>query len=103
MSPGVAQVIVVARLTITWATPGDIVYGTPLSGATLDATASVPGTFNYIPAAGTILQAGRGQVVEVRFTPTDTADYAGDTADRACKCFAHCRYGCAGGRGEQRR
>ena len=33
--------------TITWAQPAAIVYGTALSTAQLDATASVPGTFVY--------------------------------------------------------
>ena len=41
----------------------------------LDATASVPGTFVYTPAAGTVLTAGAGQTLSVTFTPTDTADY----------------------------
>ena len=45
--------------TITWATPAAIVYGTPLSATQLDATASVPGTFTYFPAAGTVLTAGQ--------------------------------------------
>ncbi len=33
--------------TITWANPGGITYGTPLSSSQLDATASVSGTFSY--------------------------------------------------------
>jgi hypothetical protein len=36
-----------ATPTSTWASPASIVYGTPLSSAQLDATASVPGTFTY--------------------------------------------------------
>ena len=36
----------------------DIVPGTPLGPAQLDATASVPGTFVYTPAAGFVLNAG---------------------------------------------
>ena len=43
--------------TITWASPGDITYGTPLR-AQLDATASVPGVFTYTPAGGIILSVG---------------------------------------------
>ena len=51
------------------------------SGATqLDATASVPGTFTYTPAAGTVLNAGKGQTLSVTFTPTDTTDYTTATA-----------------------
>ena len=60
--------------TITWATPAAITYGTPLSATQLKATASVPGTFVYSPAAGTVLGAG-SQTLSVTFTPTDTTDY----------------------------
>ena len=63
-----------ATPTITWATPPAIAYGTALSGTQLDATASVPGTFVYTPAAGTVLTAGN-QPLSVTFTPTDTTHY----------------------------
>ena len=43
---------------ITWANPADITYGTALSNAQLNATPSVPGSFSYSPATGTILSAG---------------------------------------------
>ncbi|MBZ5660252.1 MAG: MBG domain-containing protein [Acidobacteriia bacterium] len=59
---------------ITWAAPSAISYGTALSATQLDATASVPGSFVYSPAAGTVLNAGN-QNVSVTFTPNDTADY----------------------------
>ena len=36
---------------------------------------SVPGTFTYTPAAGTVLDAGSNQTLSVAFTPTDTTDY----------------------------
>lgn len=65
---------------ITWATPAPISYGTALSSAQLDATTSVPGTFVYIPAAGTILGAGM-QTLSVTFTPTDTSHYTTATGD----------------------
>ena len=39
---------------------GGIVYGTALSATQLNATASVPGTFVYTPAAGTVLIGRRG-------------------------------------------
>ncbi len=62
--------------TVTWTpNPSNIPYGTALSAAQLDATASVPGTFTYTPAVGTVLPAGP-QTLSVTFTPTDTADYA---------------------------
>ena len=61
---------------ITWSPPVSIVYGTPLSATQLDATTSVPGIFTYSPAAGTILNAGSGQVISVTFTPQDTTYYS---------------------------
>ena len=64
-----------AAPTITWANPADITYGTALGGTQLDATASVPGTFTYSPAADTVLGAGNGQSLAVTFTPTDSIDY----------------------------
>ena len=64
---------------ITWGTPAAITYGTPLSGAQLNATASVAGTFVYAPASGTVLVAGT-QTLSVTFTPTDSANYATTSA-----------------------
>jgi hypothetical protein len=64
-----------ATPTISWPNPADITYGTALGPAQLDATASVPGTFTYTPAAGTILNAGPGQTLSVTFTSTDATDY----------------------------
>ena len=63
----------------TWATPASITAGTALSAAQLDATANVPGSFKYSPAAGTVLAAGTQQLTAV-FSPTDTTDYASATA-----------------------
>jgi hypothetical protein len=63
-----------ATPTVTWATPAPIVLGTPLSAAQLNATANVPGTFVYNPAAGTVLGPG-SQTLTTTFTPTDTNDY----------------------------
>ena len=40
--------------TITWAAPPDIVYGTALNAAQLNATANLPGVFVYTPSAGTV-------------------------------------------------
>lgn len=65
---------------ITWPDPAAITYGAALSGAQLNATASVPGTFVYTPAAGTVLNAGPAQTLRVTFTPTDTANYTPATA-----------------------
>lgn len=65
--------------TITWPSPANIVYGTALSGTQFDATASVPGTFVYSPAAGTVLAVG-AHTLTATFTPTDTTDYTTATA-----------------------
>jgi predicted outer membrane repeat protein len=64
-----------ATPSVTWAAPAAITYGTALSGTQLNATASVPGSFSYSPAAGTVLHAG-AQTLTVTFTPTDTTDYS---------------------------
>jgi hypothetical protein len=61
---------------ITWANPADIPYGVALSAIQLNATANVPGTFTYTPAAGTVLHAGKGQDLKADFTPADTTNYA---------------------------
>ncbi|MEY5010420.1 MAG: hypothetical protein RLZZ253_1559 [Verrucomicrobiota bacterium] len=63
--------------TVTWANPADIVYGTPLANAQLNAVikngaatlSSADGTITYSPAAGTVLEAGNAQQLTVTFTP----------------------------------
>jgi Flp pilus assembly CpaE family ATPase len=59
---------------ITWPAPEAISYGTPLSHAQLNATALIPGSFAYTPAAGTVIASGT-QTLSVTFTPTDIVDY----------------------------
>ena len=65
--------------TITWPAPAAITQGTALTSTQLNATASVPGTFAYNPAAGTVLAAGT-YTLKVTFTPADTALYNSATA-----------------------
>ncbi len=60
---------------ITWANPAAITYGTALTSAQLDATASVPGSYQYSPGPGAVPQAGSNQKLTVTFTPSDTTDY----------------------------
>jgi len=60
---------------ITWPTPSAVSYGTALSVIQLNATASVPGTFVYTPAAGHVLAPGR-YTLSASFTPADTEKYA---------------------------
>lgn len=69
--------------TITWPAPASIAYGTPLSSTQLDATASyngetVPGTFTYSPAIGTVPNAGT-QTLNVQFAPS-VAGYSATSA-----------------------
>ena len=71
---------------LTWPTPADIVTGTPLSAAQLDATATgvtnqaLPGSFAYTPPSGTKLTAGAHQLTTV-FTPADAVNYTTATAN----------------------
>ncbi len=71
--------VVQSTPTISWASPASISYGTTLSGAQLNAVASVPGSFVYTPAAGTVLSAGVA-TLQVRFTPADTTNYTSTSA-----------------------
>lgn len=64
---------------IAWPSPANLVYGTALSGAQLNASANVPGTFAYTPAAGTVLTAG-GHTLSVTFTPDDPGAYTSASA-----------------------
>jgi len=68
-----------ASTAVTWAPPAPITYGTVLSGSQLNATANVPGSFAYSPAAGAVLGAG-SQSLSVTFTPTDSTDYTSSNA-----------------------
>jgi uncharacterized repeat protein (TIGR01451 family) len=70
-----------ATPSITWNTPADIVYGTALGAAQLNASASTPGAFVYTPASGTVLASGNGQNLHANFTPTDSVNYNAASAD----------------------
>jgi pilus assembly protein CpaE len=63
-----------AKPAIAWPMPAPIAYGAALSATELNATASVPGTFVYIPAEGAVLAAGTHKP-SVIFIPADTANY----------------------------
>jgi hypothetical protein len=72
-------VIQPATPVINWPTPAPITYGTALSAAQSDATATssgvaVNGTYAYTPPAGTVLNAGT-ETLNVTFIPSDGADY----------------------------
>src|SRR5262249_56447976 len=68
--------------TIVWNAPADIVYGTPLGAAQLNAVVtgsgpSAPGTLSYAPAADMILDAGPHTLV---VTAAATSNYNAATA-----------------------
>jgi uncharacterized delta-60 repeat protein len=60
---------------VIWTTPAPITYGTFLGPAQLNATSSVPGSFSYVPPAGTLLHAGSSQRLIAVFTPSDLTRY----------------------------
>ncbi|MGI4827637.1 MAG: MBG domain-containing protein, partial [Janthinobacterium lividum] len=68
-------VISPSSVAITWAAPAPIAYGTPLSVAQLNASASTAGNFVYSAAPGLILSSGL-QIISVSFTPTDINDFS---------------------------
>ena len=70
-----ATFAVVMTPVITWSSPAPVVYGFPLTGAQLNAAASVAGTFVYSPPLGAVLSAGPAQVLSVVFTPADAVNY----------------------------
>jgi hypothetical protein len=86
-APQVTQGIRVNPATpgIVWSAPGVINYGTALSATQLNATAtgvtgsSLPGTFTYSSALGTVLLPGT-QTLTVNFLPTDSVDYLTNSA-----------------------
>jgi hypothetical protein len=78
-SATVSLTVAKANPVIAWSAPGSIVAGTALGANQLDATANVPGSFVYTPAAGTVLSVGT-QALAVTFTPNDTTNYAVATA-----------------------
>jgi MinD-like ATPase involved in chromosome partitioning or flagellar assembly len=64
-----------AKVEINWPSPSSIPYGTPLSEAQLNATASVGGTFSYGPGEGNVLPPGKHTLLLV-FTPDNPQTYA---------------------------
>ena len=56
---------------ISWPQLGSIAYGSPLTTQQLSATTTVPGSFAFNPAAGTILTPGTYSL-SVTFIPTDS-------------------------------
>ncbi len=70
-----------ATPAIAWDTPGPIAYGTPLSGAQLNATSEIAGSFTYSPAAGAALDASPARALSVTFTPDNRSNYETASAE----------------------
>jgi hypothetical protein len=68
-----------AALTIFWANPAVISYGTALSNAQLNASSMAVGSFAYSPTAGTVLSVGK-HTLSVILTPADPSNYTTATA-----------------------
>jgi hypothetical protein len=68
-----------ATPVITWSNPASVPAGSALSGVQLNATANVPGTFDYSPAAGSTVSQG-SNTLDVTFTPSDSTNYSSATA-----------------------
>ena len=68
--------IVVAKATpaLSWPTPAGIIYGTALGDAQFNASAPVPGRFDYSLAPGEVLPPGV-HTLAVTFTAEDSANY----------------------------
>ena len=60
---------------IEWGSPDPIPHGTSLGAAQLNASASIPGTFEYSPAAGEVLSAG-SHTLSAIFIPNDGTNYS---------------------------
>jgi uncharacterized delta-60 repeat protein len=63
-----------ATPAITWSTPSDVVFGVPLSSTQLNASANVPGDFQYTPPTGTVLAVGTHQL-SATFMPADAVNF----------------------------
>jgi len=60
---------------ISWQTPADIEWGTPLSDLQHNATTTEQGKMYYIPESGTVLEVGDNQELEAYFIPTDRLNF----------------------------
>jgi serine/threonine protein phosphatase PrpC len=66
--------VIKAIPVISWPVPDPVNSATPLGPAQLNASASVPGTFTYSPAAGQTLEPG-AHTLSVTFVPADSVNY----------------------------
>ena len=66
--------------TLSWSSPAAILYGTALGATQLNASSNYPGTFNYSPAAGTVMSAGP-HTLTATFTPGNPSAVASGTVN----------------------
>jgi hypothetical protein len=71
----VTLIVKKAAPVVAWGDHPAIAYGTPLGASQLNASSSVPGTFLYSPAAGSILNGGC-QSLLATFAPADATNYS---------------------------
>lgn len=72
----IGAVEAIPALQVSWATPDDISYGTPLGSDQLNAVANVSGAWTYSPTFGTVLDVGQQQTLSATFTPDDLVNYS---------------------------
>ncbi len=75
LQAAISIVVTKATPALTWRTPAEITRGTALGDAQLNASAPVPGRFDYSPATGEVLPPGT-HTLSVTFIPADSANYA---------------------------
>ena len=82
--PGNLTITQSSAYTVTW-NSATVTYGAATVGAgSLKATSTIPGSFTYSPAAGTVLPASATPVnIIATFTPTDSKDYAAQSVTAA--------------------
>jgi len=64
-----------AAPVVYWPAPATVRVGTVLGATQLNATANVPGSFTYNPAAGTVFSSPGNFALSVSFAPVDSTDY----------------------------
>lgn len=75
-TPLSATLVVVKAIPIlSWTIPAAIMQGQPLTATQLNATASIAGTFAYVPPIGTIMNTVGTVTLTANFTPTDSVNY----------------------------
>jgi Flp pilus assembly CpaE family ATPase len=79
LQAAVSILVVKATPALDWPTPVEVAGGTALDETQLNASAPVPGEFEYSPAPGTVLPRGM-HTLSVTFTPEDSVNYTATEA-----------------------